>query len=129
MNEDPILIHDIITTIQESLDIAKKVASQKYAFSISEMEVKATFNFTIKKEDKDIPVPEKHRGLLSLFTRKKNPHKTPDESEEDSGSITLRMLFKPGGKLLPGNKVVDGTSGQSPDSSTKADNKIEGKPI
>ncbi|MFL5346631.1 MAG: hypothetical protein ACJ8AT_17765 [Hyalangium sp.] len=99
-----VLIHDLILAVQSSLDIAEDTARKHYSFSVAELEVSASFDFEMTEQDNDIPddKPQPKRWF-SLFGGKKEPAsraRTHDFSEKDSSKLTVRMLFRPGGKLL-----------------------------
>ncbi|MEO1335934.1 MAG: hypothetical protein AAFV29_09815 [Myxococcota bacterium] len=96
-----LLIHEVVDSVQQSIDIADRTSRKKYNFALSEMEIKMTLNFDIK-EDKTQTTSKKPRSWLSLFSRRKDPalQRTTGDSEDDQASMTLRMLFKPGGKLF-----------------------------
>jgi hypothetical protein len=100
-----VLIHDLILAIQSSLDIAEETARKHYAFSVAELEVSASFDFEMTEQDSDIPEDKPQpKRWFSLFGGGKKEQvsrvRTHDATEKDSSKLTVRMLFRPGGKLL-----------------------------
>ncbi len=117
-----LLIHELIDSVQQSIDIADRTSREKYNFALSEMEVKMTLQFEIKQDVTKIT--SKKRTWLSLFSRSNHPTKnmTRGDSDDDQAAMTLRMLFKPGGKAFvaasdsDAGGEGDGDSGSGSDS-------------
>lgn len=99
-SQSDLLIHDVIDSIQQSIDIADRASRKKYQFALSEMEIKMTLNFDVKV-DNTKTTSGKPNAVLSLFNKKNSATTaTQGESDEDKATMTLRMLFKPGGKAF-----------------------------
>ncbi|MBZ4333435.1 hypothetical protein NR800_06280 [Corallococcus interemptor] len=100
-----VLIHDLILAVQSSLDIAEETARKHYSFSVAELEVSASFDFEMTEQDSDIPEDKPQpKRWFSLFGggTKKEHTRLHDLNEKDSSKLTVRMLFRPGGKHLAG---------------------------
>lgn len=99
-----VLIHDLIIAIQSSLDIAEETARKHYSFSVAELEVTASFDFEMTEQDSDVPEDKPQpKRWFSIFGGKKDQishARMQDKNEKDSSKLTVRMLFKPGGKHL-----------------------------
>ncbi|MBN9685876.1 MULTISPECIES: hypothetical protein [unclassified Corallococcus] len=98
-----VLIHDLILAVQSSLDIAEETARKHYSFSVAELEVSASFDFEMTEQDSDIPEDKPQpKRWFSLFGggTKKEHTRLHDLNEKDSSKLTVRMLFRPGGKHL-----------------------------
>lgn len=122
------LIHDIIDSVQSSIDIADRTSRKKYNFSIAELEVKMTLNFEIKEDESNIKSAAKPKHWLSLFSRSKAPpiNTTSDNSADNKGTMTLRMLFKPGGKLLGAGEQPTTTAADSSGTDTSLSTNTSG---
>ena len=122
-NQDDVLIHDVIDSIQQSIDIADRASRKKYQFALSEMEIKMTLSFDVK-QDNTTAKTDKPNAVLSLFNKKNaTTTATQGDSDEDKATMTLRMLFKPGGKafLADGDDDNSGDDDSSGDSSDDSD--------
>jgi hypothetical protein len=99
-----VLIHDLILAVQSSLDIAEETARKHYSFSVAELEVSASFEFEMTEQDSDIPEdkpqPKRWFSLFGGGGKKEAHSRLHDLNEKDSSKLTVRMLFKPGGKHL-----------------------------
>jgi hypothetical protein len=103
-----VLIHDLILAVQSSLDIAEETARKHYSFSVAELEVSASFEFEMAEQDSDIPEdkpqPKRWFSIFGGGTKKDQlaHSRLHDLNEKDSSKLTVRMLFRPGGKHLAG---------------------------
>ncbi|WNG17564.1 hypothetical protein [Cystobacter fuscus] len=101
-----VLIHDLILAVQSSLDIAEETARKHYSFSVVELEVSASFDFEMTEQDSDVPEdkpqPKRWFSLFGGGGAKKDltTARMHDVNEKDSSKLTVRMLFRPGGKHL-----------------------------
>lgn len=107
-----LLIHELLHSVQESLRIAEENSQGKHSFSVSELEVTASFNFALKEDEVLTPSQRKggsSSGWLSLFHR--NPPSVQQGPENDdeqvAGKVTVRMVFRPGAHRL---ELVDSGS-------------------
>jgi hypothetical protein len=124
LNDGELLIHNLIDSIQKSIDIADKTSRKKYNFALSKMTVKMTLSFNIKEDDsKSKTKSDKPNHYISLFSHKNNSQKinsTAGDVEDSKGSVTIQMLFKPGGKafdILSDQNVSDQDDFDSTDTS------------
>lgn len=121
-----ILIHDVLHGIQSSLQLAEDTAREHYDFSISELEVTASFDFEMQDSDsvqpRSGPRPKRWLALFSRRSPQTGAQETKDTDRSDKGNLKLRMVFRPGGKLVQQSGAVpaSGTSGDS-GSSEKSD--------
>lgn len=115
-----VLIHDVLHGIQSSLQLAEDTAQEHYDFSISELEVTASFDFEMQDSDSVQPrTGPKPKRWLALFSRRptrSTEQETRDSDRSDKGNLKLRMVFRPGGKLIQ-------QSGSTPTSDTSDDSK------
>ena len=98
-----LLIHHLIDSVQQSIEIADQTSRKKYNFSLARMNIKMTLDFEIKSdESKSKSQASEPKHWFSLFSRKRNPQlsSTEGDAEDRHGSLTMEMLFKPGGKAL-----------------------------
>lgn len=102
-----VLIHDLILAVQSSLDIAEETARKHYSFSVVELEVSASFDFEMTEQDSDLPdekpQPKRWFSLFGGGGGKKDQlahTRMHDFNEKDSSKLSVRMLFRPGGKHL-----------------------------
>lgn len=114
-----VLIHDLILAVQSSLDIAEETARKHYSFSVAELEVSASFEFEMTEQDSDIPEdkPQPKRWFSIFGGGNKEPlahTRLHDLNDKDSSKLTVRMLFRPGGKHL----VPQGGDAAAPDGGT-----------
>ncbi|RUO88788.1 hypothetical protein D7Y11_33670 [Corallococcus sp. AB018] len=119
-----VLIHDLILAVQSSLDIAEETARKHYSFSVAELEVSASFEFEMTEQDSDIPEDKPQpKRWFSLFGggTKKEHTRLHDLNEKDSSKLTVRMLFRPGGKHLAGGTVEssDGSASTEEEATTE----------
>lgn len=111
-----VLIHDLILAIQSSLDIAEETARQHYAFSVVELEVSASFDFEMTEQDSDVPEdkpqPKRWFSIFGGGGGKKDisTARMHDVNEKDTSKLTVRMLFRPGGKLVAQPPASSGSS-------------------
>ncbi|WP_375758816.1 hypothetical protein [Corallococcus exercitus] len=121
-----VLIHDLILAVQSSLDIAEETARKHYSFSVVELEVSASFEFEMTEQDSDIPEdkpqPKRWFSLFGGGGRKDalNHSRLHDLNDKDSSKLTVRMLFRPGGKhLAPGtDAAADATTPPAADAAS-----------
>ncbi|RKH57591.1 hypothetical protein [Corallococcus aberystwythensis] len=121
-----VLIHDLILAVQSSLDIAEETARKHYSFSVVELEVSASFEFEMTEQDSDIPEDKPQpKRWFSLFGGggRKDPlthSRLHDLNDKDSSKLTVRMLFRPGGKHLVGDTTpaADGSAPPAADASS-----------
>lgn len=117
-DEAQVLIHDVMHAVQSSLQIAEDTAREHYEFSVSELEVTASFDFEFQSSQSDQlqqgPPPKRWLALFSRRSGTKGSNtKSSDNETSDKGQLKLRMLFKPGGKLLEGGSDSGQSSGDS----------------
>ena len=106
-----LLIHDLIDSVQQSIDIADQTSQKKYNFALSEMEITMSLQFEIKDDKSQSSATR--RNWLSLFSLPRDTKNlTTGSSDDNRSKMTLRMLFKPGGKAL----VAQGDDGDDTDS-------------
>ena len=102
-DDDDLLIHHLIDSVQRSIDIADRTSRKKYNFSLARMNVKMTLDFEIKSDSsKSKSQSSGPKHWLALFSRKNNPllNNTQGDAEDRHGSLTVSMLFRPGGKAI-----------------------------
>ncbi|WP_223645711.1 hypothetical protein [Corallococcus sp. EGB] len=119
-----VLIHDLILAVQSSLDIAEETARKHYSFSVVELEVSASFEFEMTEQDSDIPEDKPQpKRWFSLFGggARKDHSRLHDLNEKDSSKLTVRMLFRPGGKHLAGGAAEATEATESADNSAPAE--------